>query len=194
MIGYASPIYRGSLLRVQPDFFVRCIMHDVGSGPFVPSGNVLAVGEFADPVIRELVSRLEVVVDLPYVCKNEQTVFISLTDFKSRVVLPSAPRCCRRDFSIVTRVRTMFSIVYYVAPISAYLLHQPGRGYERRLGFPFCPKDTEQVKRLCKSTERYIDLLPEPEDRNGRHWMRVELGTILMKFAFEICPALVKKG
>ena len=30
------------------------------------------------------------------------------------------------------------------------------------------------------------DLLPEPEDRNGRHWMRVELGTILMKFAFEI--------
>ena len=24
------------------------------------------------------------------------------------------------------------------------------------------------------------DLLPEPEDRNGRHWMRVELGTILM--------------
>ena len=38
------------------------------------------------------------------------------------------------------------------------------------------------------------DLLPEPEDRNGRHWMRVELGTILMKFAFEISdlrPALV---
>ena len=30
------------------------------------------------------------------------------------------------------------------------------------------------------------DLLPEPEDRNERHWMRVELGTILMKFAFEI--------
>ena len=25
------------------------------------------------------------------------------------------------------------------------------------------------------------DLLPEPEDRNVRHWMRVELGTILMK-------------
>ena len=30
------------------------------------------------------------------------------------------------------------------------------------------------------------DLLPEPEDPNGRHRMRVELGTILMKFAFEI--------
>ena len=30
------------------------------------------------------------------------------------------------------------------------------------------------------------DLLPEPEDCNGRHWMRVELGTILMKFTFKI--------
>ena len=34
------------------------------------------------------------------------------------------------------------------------------------------------------------DLLPEPEDRNGRHWMRVELGTILMKFAFKISVQL----
>ena len=34
------------------------------------------------------------------------------------------------------------------------------------------------------------DLLPEPEDRNGRHWMRVELGVILMKFAFEISVQL----
>ena len=34
------------------------------------------------------------------------------------------------------------------------------------------------------------DLLQEPEDRNGRHWMRVELGTILMKFAFEISVQL----
>ena len=34
------------------------------------------------------------------------------------------------------------------------------------------------------------DLLPEPEDRNGRQWMRVELGTILMKFAFEISVQL----
>ena len=34
------------------------------------------------------------------------------------------------------------------------------------------------------------DLLPEPEDRNGRHWMRVELGTIMMKFAFEISVQL----
>ena len=34
------------------------------------------------------------------------------------------------------------------------------------------------------------DLLPEPEDRNGRHWMRVELGMILMKFAFEISVQL----
>ena len=34
------------------------------------------------------------------------------------------------------------------------------------------------------------DLLPEPEDRNGRLWMRVELGTILMKFAFEISVQL----
>ena len=35
-----------------------------------------------------------------------------------------------------------------------------------------------------------LDLLPEPEDRNGRHWMRVDLGTILMKFAFEISVQL----
>ena len=34
------------------------------------------------------------------------------------------------------------------------------------------------------------DLLPEPEDRNGRHWLRVELGTILMKFAFEFSVQL----
>ena len=34
------------------------------------------------------------------------------------------------------------------------------------------------------------DLLPEPEDRNGRHWMRVELGTILLKFLFEISVQL----
>ena len=32
------------------------------------------------------------------------------------------------------------------------------------------------------------DLLPE--DCNGRHWMRVELGTILMKFAFKISVQL----
>ena len=30
------------------------------------------------------------------------------------------------------------------------------------------------------------ELLPNPEDRNGRHWMRVELSTILMEFAFKI--------
>ena len=36
------------------------------------------------------------------------------------------------------------------------------------------------------------DLLPEWDDRNGRHLIRAELGTILMKFAF--CPALVKEG
>ena len=34
------------------------------------------------------------------------------------------------------------------------------------------------------------DLLPEPEDRNGRHWMRVELNTVLMRFAFEISVQL----
>ena len=34
------------------------------------------------------------------------------------------------------------------------------------------------------------DLLPEPEDRNGRHWMRVEMGTILMKFALDISVQL----
>ena len=34
------------------------------------------------------------------------------------------------------------------------------------------------------------DLLPEPEDRKGRQWMRVELGTILMKFAFKISVQL----
>ena len=39
--------------------------------------------------------------------------------------------------------------------------------------------------RACDS-----DLLPEPEDRNGRHLMRVELGTTLMKFAFKISVQL----
>ena len=34
------------------------------------------------------------------------------------------------------------------------------------------------------------DMPPEPEDRNGRHWMRVEHGTILMKFAFTISAQL----
>ena len=34
------------------------------------------------------------------------------------------------------------------------------------------------------------DLLPEPEDRNGRHWMRVKLDMILIKFAFEISAQL----
>ena len=29
------------------------------------------------------------------------------------------------------------------------------------------------------------ELLPEPEDRNGRHWMRVELSKIRMKFALK---------
>ena len=92
------------------------------------------------------------------------------------------------------------------------------------LDFPFCPKDTEQVKRLCQSTERYerqrrnlthtrnadwIDCrrcdrnkknsnnYRKPVRHNmigwalyGRHWMRVELGTILMKFAFEISVQL----
>ena len=36
----------------------------------------------------------------------------------------------------------------------------------------------------------HYDLMPEPEDRNGLHWMRVELGTILMKFAFKISVQL----
>ena len=30
------------------------------------------------------------------------------------------------------------------------------------------------------------ELLPCPEDRNGRHWVRVELSTILIKYAFKI--------
>ena len=33
-----------------------------------------------------------------------------------------------------------------------------------RIEFPFCPKDTEQVKRLCQSTERY-----ERQRRNLTH-------------------------
>ena len=33
------------------------------------------------------------------------------------------------------------------------------------------------------------ELLPIPEDRNGRHWMRVEF-SVLMKFAFKISPEL----
>ena len=56
----------------------------------------------------------------------------------------------------------------------------------------YCPQDreanharTHYALRACDN-----DLLPEPEDRNGRHWMRVELGTILMKFAFEISVQL----
>ena len=30
------------------------------------------------------------------------------------------------------------------------------------------------------------ELLPCLEDRNGRHWVRVELSTTLIKFAFKI--------
>jgi hypothetical protein len=30
------------------------------------------------------------------------------------------------------------------------------------------------------------ELLPCPEDRNGRHWVRVELSTILIKYSFKI--------
>ncbi len=29
-------------------------------------------------------------------------------------------------------------------------------------------------------------LLPYPEDRNGRHWVRLEVGTILIEYAFKI--------
>ena len=32
----------------------------------------------------------------------------------------------------------------------------------------------------------HYELLPCPEDRNGRHWVRVELSTILIKYAFKI--------
>ena len=39
-----------------------------------------------------------------------------------------------------------------------------GFHFVRRLDFPFCPKDTEQVKRLCQSTERY-----ERQRRNLTH-------------------------
>ena len=54
----------------------------------------------------------------------------------------------------------------------------------------------KEMHRLHTETTRSSDyllktvLLPEPEDRNGRHWMRVELGMILMKFAFEISVQL----
>ena len=53
----------------------------------------------------------------------------------------------------------------------------------------------KEMHRLHTETTRSSDyllktVLPEPEDRNGRHWMRVELGTILMKFAFDISVQL----
>jgi hypothetical protein len=35
-----------------------------------------------------------------------------------------------------------------------------------------------------ESINRYLP--PCPEDRNGRHWVRVELSTILIKYAFKI--------
>ena len=52
---------------------------------------------------------------------------------------------------------------------------------------PFCAASISAggALRACDN-----DLLPEPEDRNGQHWMRVELGTIPMKFAFEISVQL----
>ena len=43
---------------------------------------------------------------------------------------------------------------------------------------------------MCTPHTKRYDLLPEQEDRNGRHWMRVELGTIMMEFAFEISVQL----
>ena len=47
----------------------------------------------------------------------------------------------------------------------------------------YCPQDRE-------ANHARTHYILEPEDRNGRHWMRVELGTILMKFAFEITVQL----
>ena len=41
-----------------------------------------------------------------------------------------------------------------------------------------------------RRAHHYNELLPIPGDRNGRHWMRVELSTILMKFAFKISVQL----
>ena len=46
----------------------------------------------------------------------------------------------------------------YIESIDAELARLEG------LDFPFCPKDTEQVTRLCKSTERY-----ERQRRNLTH-------------------------
>ena len=43
---------------------------------------------------------------------------------------------------------------------------------------------------MVNQARAHYDLLPEPEDRNRRHWTRVELGTILMKFVFKISVQL----
>ena len=50
----------------------------------------------------------------------------------------------------------------------------------------------ERAHTTCVFALRACDneLLPIPGDRNGRQWMRVELGTILTKFAFKISVQL----
>ena len=61
---------------------------------------------------------------------------------------------------------------------------QKSTTHTKRLDFHFV-RGTPSTSRDC-ARARNATLFPEPEDRNGRHWMRVELGTILMKFAFKI--------
>ena len=52
----------------------------------------------------------------------------------------------------------------------AWLASLSGDNIDR---FPFCPKDTEQVKRLCQSTERYNERqrrnLPHARNAAERH-------------------------
>ena len=82
----------------------------------------------------------------------------------------------------------------HVHVVNAHVLLQCG----------YCPQCVEETRFLrvrrtlprvpCCAICLMHPLLPEWEDCNGRHWtdywMRVELGTILMKFAFEISVQL----
>ena len=64
---------------------------------------------------------------------------------------------------------------------------------QRKFLLPVLSYILKEMHRLHTETTRSSDYLLKtvlPEDRNGRHWMRVELGMILMKFAFEISVQL----
>ena len=59
----------------------------------------------------------------------------------------------------------------------------------RDLRYVPVPTGFEGALRACDD-----ELLPCPEDRSGRHWVRVELSTILIKYAFKIAIEVLSEA